>query len=571
MIKRIVMPGDGRCEDRLAHSRLWKLQRRAAVRGVYFGCRTLVLQTLVACCLCAAAGPAAGPVCTAKYPERLSQAREPLVFKNKRGWGNKEELHKRRGWVPYANQTKYTDSEMGLTEYVGRRQEGLDGGVFKWFWGDFRVQEVAREGHVVCLTDVESLPELPWPEEDGEDDVIFDVEQLLGPEAGRALQVLVRNARRKPEAIADIVVDSMTAGLSAQRILTRRRTRLEADLLNKTLENETSAYILRCSIRARSATAPRADRRHLRFTLAKCGWDTISCAKEIGRVLGVPDARIGYAGVKDKAAITEQLISCQGVSPRRVLALNSRDDTAGFRVGNLKYSTSTGEGCEGLEVGEHGGNAFTILLRHVTTKAHQARKALRAVGKSGFVNYFGHQRFGDGGGSGLASIEVGRALAQRDWRHVVRAALNSSRVCSRSELIAKRLFEKGDLRGAAQSMPSACLDERALLLALADGLNEAEACRQLPHRTMFMCAYWSWLWNAAASARVRQHGAARAVAGDLVVVGGDPSSRTPTRGDEGILAGKRVATKMVTRGEEEAGVYSVFDVCIPVSGALIFI
>ena len=89
-------------------------------------------------------------------------------------------------------------------------------------------------------------------------------------------------------------------------------------------------------------------------------------------------------------------------------------------------------------------------------------------------------------------------------------------------------------------------------------LSEAEACRQLPHRTMFMCAYWSSLWNVAASARLREHGARRAVAGDIVVV---------ADGGEGVGvlggAGKRVGTRIVTQDEAAAGVYSVYDVHIP--------
>ena len=38
----------------------------------------------------------------------------------------------------------------------------------------------------------------------------------------------------------------------------------------------------------------------------------------------------------------------------------------------------------------------------------------------------------------------------------------------------------------------------------------------MPHRTMYMLAYWSWIWNRAASARLRLYGARAAVAGDLV-------------------------------------------------------
>ena len=238
--------------------------------------RNGVGHILAALCLyAAAAGPAdPAPIRTAESAGRLAQA-QAHAFKNKRGWGNKEELKKRRGWQPYANQTKYSDADMGLTEYVGRPQKGLDG-VFKWFWGDFRVQEVDRDGQVVFLSDTESLPQRPWPEEDEEDDVIFDLEQLLGFEAGRALQVLLRNGRRKPQATADIAVANATAGRAAQKILTRRSKCLGADVLEQSLSlpDGGSECILRCFIRARNSSSPlrtATDRRHLQFTLAKCG------------------------------------------------------------------------------------------------------------------------------------------------------------------------------------------------------------------------------------------------------------------------------------------------------------
>jgi hypothetical protein len=61
-----------------------------------------------------------------------------------------------------------------------------------------------------------------------------------------------------------------------------------------------------------------------------------------------------------------------------------------------------------------------------------------------------------------------------------------------------------------------------------------------------------------ASARLLEHGSRRAVAGDIVVV---------ADGGEGVgvlgAAGKRVGTKIVTQAEAAAGVYSVYDVHIP--------
>jgi hypothetical protein len=42
--------------------------------------------------------------------------------------------------------------------------------------------------------------------------------------------------------------------------------------------------------------------------------------------------------------------------------------------------------------GEHGGNLFSLLLRHVDADPAAVRRAVRAVRRRGFINYFGHQR-----------------------------------------------------------------------------------------------------------------------------------------------------------------------------------
>ena len=42
--------------------------------------------------------------------------------------------------------------------------------------------------------------------------------------------------------------------------------------------------------------------------------------------------------------------------------------------------------------GEHGGNLFSLLLRHADAEPAAVRRAVAAVRRRGFVNYFGHQR-----------------------------------------------------------------------------------------------------------------------------------------------------------------------------------
>jgi len=44
--------------------------------------------------------------------------------------------------------------------------------------------------------------------------------------------------------------------------------------------------------------------------------------------------------------------------------------------------------------GEHAGNRFAIVLRHVTASEAHVRAAVERLQNNGFINYYGHQRFG---------------------------------------------------------------------------------------------------------------------------------------------------------------------------------
>ena len=287
--------------------------------------------------------------------------------------------------------------------------------------------------------------------------------------------------------------------------------------------------------------------RTLTFVLAKAGWDTISIVREMSRVLRAAPGSLHYAGVKDKTAITEQRLSSVGISPRRLLGLNHRPDLGGLRVGDLRYAPGGP-----VRVGALAGNRFTLLVRHLDVSPRRARRAARALRRHGFVNYFGHQRFGDGGASGLQAVEAGLALLRGEWDAVVSMAMDPGRAVSDREREAKQAWAEGRRAEALRQLPPGCADERALARALLNGLPAREACRGLPHRTMFMCAYWSRVWNLAASARLRRAGRAP-VPGDLVRC---------TAADADGAGGVRT----VTEEDAAAGRYGLWDVVLPLPG-----
>lgn len=77
---------------------------------------------------------------------------------------------------------------------------------------------------------------------------------------------------------------------------------------------------------------------------------------------------------------------CLQVQPFRVAQQNSK--LKGARVGDFKYVQQP------LHLGSLSGNLFDLILRNVKGKPADVELAAESLKKSGFINYFGLQRFG---------------------------------------------------------------------------------------------------------------------------------------------------------------------------------
>lgn len=104
------------------------------------------------------------------------------------------------------------------------------------------------------------------------------------------------------------------------------------------------------------------------------------------REAGVPDARVGVAGLKDKHAVTEQWLSIPWASRDAAAVL---DDLEGVDI--LETSRHRNK----LAVGHLAGNRFEIVLRDPESGAlGRAQAKLAHLAQVGVPNYFGPQRFG---------------------------------------------------------------------------------------------------------------------------------------------------------------------------------
>jgi tRNA pseudouridine13 synthase len=129
------------------------------------------------------------------------------------------------------------------------------------------------------------------------------------------------------------------------------------------------------------AAAPAGSGEHLLLRLEKTSLGTPELAQRLARAFEVPEVAVGYAGMKDKHAVTEQWFSVH--TPREADALPS---LPGVRL------LETTRHQRKLRRGELAGNRFRIRLREVSGSGWVER--LREIGDRGVPNYFGPQRFG---------------------------------------------------------------------------------------------------------------------------------------------------------------------------------
>lgn len=237
----------------------------------------------------------------------------------------------------------------------------------------------------------------------------------------------------------------------------------------------------------------------LRFHLYKENKDTHEALGVIGKLAGVQPRSFGFAGTKDKRAVTTQQVTVFKVHASRLAALNSK--LTGIRVGDFSYVK------EGLALGRLRGNHFAITLRNVIAEsADVINAAVNGLSKNGFINYYGLQRFGSGS---VPTHFVGAALLRGEWRHAV------------SLILGTRVHYKWhvDVDAALRGMPRHLTVARAILQRLKNYPgNYLQALMAIPKalRLMYVHSYQSYLWNHAASMRVEKYGISQVVEGDLV-------------------------------------------------------
>jgi tRNA pseudouridine13 synthase len=183
-------------------------------------------------------------------------------------------------------------------------------------------------------------------------------------------------------------------------------------------------------VREIPAYLPEGRGSHLYLHVRKRGRTTRDLVVAL-REAGVPDARVGVAGLKDKHAVTEQWLSLPWASRDAAAALEA---LPGVEI--LERSRHRNK----LGVGHLRGNRFEIVLRDVGPDALAAGRAkLERLATIGVPNYFGPQRFGRYGRNAVDGLKLLAGETVSGDRRLQRFFLSAVQSWIFNELLAERI------------------------------------------------------------------------------------------------------------------------------------
>jgi tRNA pseudouridine13 synthase len=228
--------------------------------------------------------------------------------------------------------------------------------------------------------------------------------------------------------------------------------------------------------------------------LTKTNWELQHAIKEIAKRLGISHRRIGWAGTKDRNAITQQMISIYKVTAEEVSEIRLKDITLEpVRMVN-----------EALSLGDLLGNRFAITIRDCLPQDLEVRvRATNETAGQGLPNYFGLQRFG---ATRPVTHLVGECILRGDFEQAVVTYIGKEFSGEPENVRAVRsaFFTTRDIQAALRDLPPQMSFERAMLHYLYQHPDDySGALLELPPKllSMFVSAFQSYLFNTVLSQR----------------------------------------------------------------------
>jgi tRNA pseudouridine13 synthase len=143
------------------------------------------------------------------------------------------------------------------------------------------------------------------------------------------------------------------------------------------------------------AYEPSGSGSHVFIRFTKTDLTTLDAVRRIASALGCDPRAAGFAGMKDKRAVTTQTLSVE--APRGVRSEDVAERARSLSLEGIVVVSATPHGNK-LKPGHLAGNRFAIVVRGVPAdRVGEVRAALSRVRAEGVPNAFGAQRFGRDG------------------------------------------------------------------------------------------------------------------------------------------------------------------------------
>ncbi|MBD3361242.1 tRNA pseudouridine(13) synthase TruD [Candidatus Woesearchaeota archaeon] len=180
------------------------------------------------------------------------------------------------------------------------------------------------------------------------------------------------------------------------------------------------------------------------FSVKKKNYTTLRAVEAIASKLNILPKKIGFAGNKDKKAITTQLFSAEKISKSRLEGIKLKDIEITFK----------GKGDVPICLGDLEGNSFEIVIRNINSKPKMKKE---------FINYFGEQRFSKN------NAQIGKSIVKKDFKTAV------------------ELISEGD----------GIIEKKIKKFLSKNPKNYVGALRTIPKKilSLYVHAYQSLLWN----------------------------------------------------------------------------
>lgn len=248
---------------------------------------------------------------------------------------------------------------------------------------------------------------------------------------------------------------------------------------------------------------PEGEGSHAWLYIQKTDTNTDWLATELAKFAGVKPVDVGYAGLKDRHAVTRQWfsINLQGIEEPNW----SQFENDSIKIIKQSYHTKK------LKRGVLAANQFKLTLTNLKGEQQSWLKALEQIKLNGVPNYFGEQRFGhqmnnlqrvqawfeqgkkpkkrqqksiylSAARSWLFNQIVGQRIEQQQWNTPLLGDVMLLSGTKASTFVVEQLDEPVQQRHAENDIiPTAVLAGRGLTKSQADALNiEQSVLRQWP-------------------------------------------------------------------------------------------